>query len=51
MELDARSLRSAFGCFATGITVVTTVDGEGAHYVVTSNSITSLSQDTPHVLF
>lgn len=51
MELDARSLRSAFGCFATGITVVTTVDGEGALYGVTANSFTSLSLDPPLVLF
>ena len=51
MDLDPRSLRNAFGCFATGITVITTVDAEGALYGVTANSFASLSLDPPLVLF
>lgn len=51
MDLDQRELRNAFGCFATGITVITTTDGDGAHYGVTANSFTSVSLDPPLVLF
>ncbi len=51
MAIDTRALRDAFGCFATGITIVTTVDGDGAFYGVTANSFTSLSLDPPLCLF
>lgn len=39
------------GCFATGIAVVTTYDGEGASVGLTINSLTSVSLDPPLVLF
>ena len=51
MTLDPRELRDAFGCFATGITVITTVDAAGTPYGVTANSFTSLSLDPPLCLF
>ena len=51
MAVDTRALRDAFGCFATGITVVTTVDERGEKYGVTANSFTSLSLEPPLCLF
>ncbi len=48
---DPRVLRDALGCFATGINVVTTVDGEGAPIGLTANSFTSVSLDPPLILF
>ncbi len=51
MSIDPREFRDTVGCFATGITVITTVD-EGGHPVgFTANSFTSLSLDPPLVLF
>lgn len=47
---DALALRGAFGCFATGVTVVTTV-GEGGRPVgFTANSFASVSLDPPLAL-
>ena len=43
-------LRQAFGAFATGVTVVTTVF-EGKRYGVTANSFSSVSLDPPMVLW
>ncbi len=48
---DARSLRDAFGCFATGITVVTAHDEAGGRIGLTANSFTSVSLDPPLLLF
>ncbi|GII76204.1 flavin reductase [Sphaerisporangium rufum] len=45
---DARSLRRAFGTFATGVTVVTT--GGDTPHAMTANSFTSVSLDPPLVL-
>lgn len=50
-ELDLRDLRNAFGQFATGVTVVTTITPEGEPIGVTANSFTSLSMDPPLVLW
>jgi len=47
---DARTLRDALGCFATGVTVVTTRDGEGRPVGLTANSFTSVSLDPPLLL-
>jgi flavin reductase (DIM6/NTAB) family NADH-FMN oxidoreductase RutF/pimeloyl-ACP methyl ester carboxylesterase len=47
---DARTLRDAMGCFATGITVVTTTGGDGQPIGMTANSFTSLSLDPPLLL-
>ena len=47
---DARTLRDAMGCFATGITIVTALDGQGAPVGLTANSFTSVSLDPPLLL-
>lgn len=47
---DPRTLRDALGCFATGVTVVTCVDPDGAPVGLTANSFTSLSLDPPLLL-
>jgi flavin reductase (DIM6/NTAB) family NADH-FMN oxidoreductase RutF len=49
--VDTRELRNAFGCFATGITVVTCLDGNGSAVGITANSFTSLSLDPPLMLW
>jgi flavin reductase (DIM6/NTAB) family NADH-FMN oxidoreductase RutF/pimeloyl-ACP methyl ester carboxylesterase len=47
---DARTLRDAMGCFATGITIVTALDPAGQPIGLTANSFTSLSLDPPLLL-
>ena len=47
---DARTLRDALGCFATGVTIVTAMDGAGTPVGLTANSYTSLSLDPPLLL-
>lgn len=51
MTIDQREYRNAVGCFATGVTVITTLDPEGDKIGITANSFTSLSLDPPLVLF
>ncbi len=51
IKFDTRKLRDTFGCFATGVTVVSTVNGSGEFFGLTANSFTSLSLDPPLVLF
>ena len=50
MPFDPRELRRAFGCFVTGVTVVTTIDSAGRPRGFTANSFTSVSLDPPLVL-
>lgn len=47
---DARALRAAFGSFATGVTIVTTRQGDGTPRGFTANSFTSVSLDPPLLL-
>jgi flavin reductase (DIM6/NTAB) family NADH-FMN oxidoreductase RutF/pimeloyl-ACP methyl ester carboxylesterase len=47
---DSRTLRDALGCFATGITVVTTVGPDGAPVGLTANSFSSVSLNPPLIL-
>jgi flavin reductase (DIM6/NTAB) family NADH-FMN oxidoreductase RutF len=47
---DHRALRDAFGCFATGITIVTSFDEGGTPVGFTANSFTSVSLDPPLLL-
>ena len=47
---DQRTLRDALGSFATGVTVVTCVDGSGNPFGLTVNSFTSVSLDPPLLL-
>jgi flavin-dependent trigonelline monooxygenase, reductase component len=48
--IDVAELRRTLGSFATGVTVVTTLDSEGAPKGFTANSFTSVSLDPPLVL-
>ncbi len=50
MTLDQRDLRDALGCFATGVTVVTTMTDLGP-LGITVNSFASVSLDPPLVLW
>ncbi|MFN4185625.1 MAG: flavin reductase family protein [Hyphomonas sp.] len=47
---DARTLRDALGCFATGVTIMTAKDGTGQPVGLTANSFTSVSLDPPLLL-
>lgn len=44
-------IRSAFGRFATGVTIVTTVNGNGHNAGMTASSFNSVSLDPPMVLW
>jgi flavin reductase (DIM6/NTAB) family NADH-FMN oxidoreductase RutF/pimeloyl-ACP methyl ester carboxylesterase len=48
--IDAKSFRRALGAFATGVTVVATLQPDGAPRGFTANSFTSVSLDPPLVL-
>ncbi len=50
-EFDAKSLRTAFGAFATGVTIVTARDSGVADVGLTANSFSSLSLTPPMVLW
>jgi flavin reductase (DIM6/NTAB) family NADH-FMN oxidoreductase RutF len=50
-EFDAAAFRKVLGCFATGITIITTISRDGKPVGLTANSFTSLSLDPPLVLF
>lgn len=47
---NQRKLRDAFGCFATGVTVVTAMSEDGV-VGITANSFSSVSMDPPLVLW
>ncbi len=47
---DSRDLRRAFGTFATGITIVTTIDAGGRPCGFTANSFSSVSIEPPLLL-
>lgn len=51
MDTSADDFRRAMGCFATGVTVVTTWDPEHGPAGLTVNSFSSVSLDPPLVLF
>jgi len=51
MSVDPREFRDAVGYFATGVTVITTIDREGAPVGLTANSFSSVSLAPPLVLF
>ena len=48
---DARDFRTALGSFATGVTVVTTIDEAGRDVGVTASSFNSVSLDPPLILW
>lgn len=47
---DSRTFRDALGCFATGVTVVTSNTDDGTPIGLTANSFTSVSLDPPLLL-
>lgn len=49
--IDARTLRQAFGCFPTGVTIVSTRGPDGVFVGLTVSSFTSLSLDPPLILW
>lgn len=49
-KTDTRDLRDALGCYATGVTVVTTMTDDGP-LGMTANSFASVSLDPPLVLW
>lgn len=51
MNVDAESFRNALGRFATGVTVVTGIGGDGSAIGLTVNSLASVSLEPPLVLF
>ena len=51
MPLDSRAFRDALGCFATGVTVITTLDPKGRPVGFTASSFNSVSLEPPLVLF
>lgn len=48
---DPRTLRNAFGRFATGVTIITTLGPDGKPVGMTANSFSSLSLSPPLVLW
>jgi flavin reductase (DIM6/NTAB) family NADH-FMN oxidoreductase RutF len=50
-QFDCRELRDCLSTFVTGVTVITTVDREGARYGLTVNSFSSVSLDPPLILW
>ena len=48
---DTRSFRDALGRFATGVTIVTTLDADGRPIGLTANSFNAVSLDPPMVLW
>lgn len=51
MTTDVASFRNALGRFATGVTIVTTLDPTGRPVGLTANSFNSVSLDPPLVLW
>ena len=49
-EAAGRALRDAFGCFTTGVTVITTIADDGRPVGFTANSFASVSLDPPLAL-
>jgi flavin reductase (DIM6/NTAB) family NADH-FMN oxidoreductase RutF len=49
-DVSSAELRDAMGHFATGVTVITTLDADGEPVGTTANAVTSLSLDPPLVL-
>ena len=49
-QFDPRTLRNAFGKFATGVTIITTCQADGTPRGITANSFTSVSLDPPMLL-
>ena len=51
IDAEARNFRNALGAFATGVTIVTTRDGQGRDVGLTASSFNSVSLNPPMVLW
>jgi flavin reductase (DIM6/NTAB) family NADH-FMN oxidoreductase RutF len=51
LAIDGQLFRSVVGSFPTGVTVVTTLAGDGTPRGLTSNAVCSVSVDPPLLLF
>jgi flavin reductase (DIM6/NTAB) family NADH-FMN oxidoreductase RutF len=51
LAIDGQLFRAVLGSFPTGVTIVTTVAGDGAPRGLTCNAICSVSADPPLLLF
>ena len=49
-DVSAADFRHAIGHFATGVTVITTIGGDGQPVGTTANAVSSLSLDPPLIL-
>ena len=49
-DVPAADFRNAIGHFATGVTVITSVDADGQPVGTTASAVTSLSLDPPLIL-
>ena len=50
MSINSKDFRSVMGTFATGVTIITTID-KGKPKGITANSFTSVSLEPPLVMF
>lgn len=50
MAVDQQEFRGVMGHFATGVTVITTHDGNGQLFGLTANAVSSVSLDPPLLL-
>ena len=50
-EIEANEFRRALSCFATGVTVVTTLDEKGENVGITVSSFNSVSLEPPLILW
>jgi len=50
MSIDKDTFRKTMGCFAAGVTVVTSVDAEGRPFGLTATAFSSVSADPPLAL-
>lgn len=50
MAVDQQEFRGVMGHFATGVTVITTHDGNGKLFGLTANAVSSVSLDPPLLL-
>jgi flavin reductase (DIM6/NTAB) family NADH-FMN oxidoreductase RutF len=50
MEIDRQTFLEVMTCFPTGVCVITTVDGQGRPFGLTSNAVASVSADPPTLL-
>ena len=51
IQIDPLALRNALSSFATGVTIITTIDGAGEPVGMTASSFNSVSMDPPLILW